>query len=61
MTEALDPRYVAQSVEGIREECQHLLDSHPLLARSVPDCCPVATSIGLKMAQKPYQPMPRKF
>ena len=33
MTEALDPRYVAESVEGIRSECQRLLDSHPLPAR----------------------------
>ncbi len=30
MTEALDPRYVAQSVEGIREECQRLLVANPL-------------------------------
>ncbi len=33
MTEALDPRYVAQSVEGIRSECRYLLVTHPLPAR----------------------------
>ncbi len=33
MVEALDPRYVAHSVEGIREECQRLLDTNPLPVR----------------------------
>jgi hypothetical protein len=30
MTEALDPRYVTDSVEGIREECRRLLAANPI-------------------------------